>query len=417
MSIQDYERPFSRNRAIKSEMLRLRFAAYILPALLLAQPAREPEARKLLVICVAGLDARFLAQPPSRLKIPNIRKLIREGAVAAGVTGVAPSDTAESEMSLVTGAIPAEQAPTLWQAVTKVGLKAATVSWPGSAGAGIALDLPPGSENASSHTVDFESVAGKASPSGIVDVIEKAYPGFEKEFWDDASAARAAVWIMENRKADVILVSLGEVDSLQRETAALGLYARQALENDDDLIGQMLVAAGPGYIVALVSGHGFENENYIVRPRVLLKQAHIEGSVDVQDGLIGARDSKVAARLRNLMNDGHRHGLAREVPMAEVKAKAPALSNWVAAFDTPANYVASSEDHGAAIGPGTHHGVSGLWPDRSGYRSVFVIAGAGVHQRKLGEIDLLQIAPTLADAIGVRLSQARASSLWPSISR
>ena len=330
---------------------------------------------------------------------------------------MAPSETAESEMSLVTGAPPGGQAAALWQAVTSNGLKAATVSWPGSTGAGVAIDFPPGSENANSHNVAFDSVSTRASPPGVVDDIEKAHPGFEKEFWDDASSARAAAWTMENHKADVVLVSLDDVDSLQRETSALGIYARDALENDDDLIGQMIAAAGPGYVVTLVSGHGFENQNYIVRPRVLLKPAHLAGSIDVQDGLIGVRDLKAAARLRELMNDGHRHGLSREVPMTEVKAKAPALSNWVAAFDTPANYIVSPEDNGPAIGPGNHHGVSGLWPDRPGYRSVFVIAGPGVRPRKLGEIDLLQIAPTLADAIGVRLPQSRAHSLWPSISR
>jgi hypothetical protein len=42
-----------------------------------------------------------------------------------------------------------------------------------------------------------------------------------------------------------------------------------------------------------------------------------------------------------------------------------------------------------------------------------VIAGEGVPARKLGEIDLLQIAPTLAGVIGVELPQAKRKSLWP----
>jgi hypothetical protein len=153
-----------------------------------------------------------------------------------------------------------------------------------------------------------------------------------------------------------------------------------------------------------------------VRPRVLLKQgkqAAAEVPVEVEDGLIGTSDRIVAERLRRLMSDGRRHGLAREVPMAEVRAKAPELGHWVAAFDTPTNYVASAEDRGPALGPGTHLGVAGLWPTRPGYRSVFVISGEGVPPRRLGEIDLLQIAPTLADVIGVKLPQAKQKSLWP----
>lgn len=337
---------------------------------------------------------------------------MRDGAVAAGVVGVAPSDTTPSQTSLMTGAPPSEQAATLWQAAAKEGLKTASVYWPGAGGADLAFDFPASQDSARGHDVPFDAVAKQSSPPGVVDSIENAYPGFQKELWDDTSSARAATWLLANRKADLVLVSLTEVDSLQRETGALSIYARAALENDDELIGQMLAAAAPGTIVALVSGHGFENENYVVRPRVLVGQPRVE----VVDGLIGTADPGVAARLRQLMKDGRRHGLAREVPMAEVKSKAPSLRKWVAAFDTPPNYVASAATRGPALGPGTHLGVSGLWPTRPGYRSVFVIAGAGAHARKLGEIDILQIAPTLADVVGVKLPQAPQSSLWPSIS-
>jgi len=213
-------------------------------------------------------------------------------------------------------------------------------------------------------------------------------------------------------KPDLLLVQLTDVEAEQRETTALGVYSRQALENDDDLIGQILAAVPADAVVALVSGHGAENQNYIVRPRVLVK-----GPVEVKDGLIGTPDRSVAERLRRLMKDGHNHGLAREVPMAEVKSKAPSTANWVAAFDTPPNYVASAQDSGPAVGPGTHLGVSGFWPTRPGYRSVFLISGEGVPARSVGEIDLLQITPTLADVIGVELPQAKGKSLRPSVSR
>jgi hypothetical protein len=101
--------------------------------------------------------------------------------------------------------------------------------------------------------------------------------------------------------------------------------------------------------------------------------------------------------------------------MAEVKSKAPALGNWVAAFDTAQNYVATAEDRGQALGPGTHKGVSGLWPTRPAYRSVFLISGQGISAGKTGDIDILQIAPTLADVVGVKLPPAKAGSLWESI--
>jgi predicted AlkP superfamily pyrophosphatase or phosphodiesterase len=275
-------------------------------------------------------------------------------------------------------------------------------------GAEIGFDFPAVRESQRDQNVPFDDIARKASPAGIVDRIEKASPGFQKGLWDDASATAAATYLLRVEKPDLLLVQFIDVDSEQRDTRALSVYSREALENDDERIGQILAAASPGTVVALVSGHGFENEDYIVRPRVLLKTP-----VEVVDGLIGTPDRAVADRLRKLLNDGRKHGLAREVPISEVKAKAPAIVNWVAAFDTPPNYVASAEDHGPALGPGTHLGVSGFWPTHPGYRSIFVIAGAGIPVRRIGEIDLLQIAPTLADMIGVELPRARRKSLWP----
>jgi hypothetical protein len=384
----------------------------VIPLLLFAQSARKAGSRKLVVISVAGLDARFLTEPATRVKIPNIRKLIRQGTVASGVIGVAPSDTWPSQISMVTGGPPSEDGTPLWLAAAKSGLKTAAVYWPGTTGAEIGFDFPAPKEPPRDHNVPFDDVARKASPPGVVDRIEMSSPGFQKVLWDDTSATRAAVYLLRVEKPDLLLVQLTDVDSEQRETTAFGVYARQALENDDDLIGQILAAVPTGVVVALVSGHGAENENYIVRPRVLVK-----GPVEVKDGLIGTPDRSVAERLRQLMTDGHNHGLAREVPMAEVRAKAPSIANWVAAFDTPPNYVASAEDHGPALGPGTHQGISGLWPTRPGYRSVFVLSGEGVPARRVGEIDLLQMAPTLADVIGIELPQAKQKSLWPSISR
>lgn len=98
--------------------------------------------------------------------------------------------------------------------------------------------------------------------------------------------------------------------------------------------------------------------------------------------------------------------------MTEVKSKAPALSRWVAAFDTPQNYVATADETGPALGPGSHMAVNGLWPSRVGYRSVFMMSGQGIAAKNLGGLDLLQVAPTLADAIGVKLPDAKGKSVW-----
>jgi hypothetical protein len=108
-----------------------------------------------------------------------------------------------------------------------------------------------------------------------------------------------------------------------------------------------------------------------------------------------------------------KNGLAREVPVFEVRKYAPELSSWVAAFSTLPGYVAIDSNQGAAVGPGNHKGVHGLWPTRPNYRSIFLVSGEHVRAIHLGEISSLDVAPTLASLIGVPLPEAKQPSLAP----
>ncbi|MDP9172093.1 MAG: ectonucleotide pyrophosphatase/phosphodiesterase [Acidobacteriota bacterium] len=411
---------------------------YLLAALAFSATLAAQSSHKLLVISIDGLDARFLNDPALKVKVPNIRRLMKSGA-SATVIGVAPSETWPSHASLVTGVSPwqhgivankapdnpgdrffsasAFKTPTLWDAVTAAGMKAATIYWPVTLGAKDAFNFPEYWETRKGNAIALDAIAQKSAPAGLADRIEKVYPSFEKQLWDDSSSANAAAYLLSVEKPDLLLVHLAEVDAEQHDTGALSIYAREMLENDDEMIGQMLAKAPSGMIVAILSDHGFENSNYLVRPKILLKQAGIKGRVEVADGLIGTSDPAVAAHLKQLIGQGRKSGIARQVPMAEVRAKAPALGRWTAAFDTLQNFVASDEDHGPAVGPGTHLGVHGLWPSRPNYRAVFILSGEGVRTVKLGEIDMLQIAPTLAEILAVKLPAAKSTSLWHSVTR
>jgi predicted AlkP superfamily pyrophosphatase or phosphodiesterase len=402
---------------------RLLPAAFALPLLLAAQGHH-----KLLVISIDGLDARFLSDPALRVKVPNIRKLMREGASAA-VIGVAPSETWPSDISLVTGVAPWQhgiiandqpeklRTPALWEAAAHSGLKVAAIYWPVTADANVAFNFPELRETRRGVAIELAEVAQKSTPPGMVERIAKMFPSFDKQLWDDSSSADAATYLLTTESPDLILVHMTEVDAEQHETTARSIYARDILETDDELIGQMLARISSETVVAVVSDHGFENNSHVVRPRVMLRQAGIKGRVEVADGLIGALDPAAAVHLRKMVGLGRRSGIAREVPMAEVRVRAPSLGPWIAAFDTMPDYVASDEDHGPAVGPGTHLGVHLFWPTRPGYRAFFVMAGAGIRPVKLGEIEMLQIAPTLADVLDVKLPAAKSASLWRTVSR
>ena len=376
---------------------------------------------KLVVISIEGLDYRFLRDADRlHLKIPVLRKMMARGALADGVIGVPPTDSWPAVTTLVTGVTPGRhgvilndrldqtsRATTLWQAATKAHRKTVLLNWPATTTDSGDFVCPPVWERPQQSEVPFDPMSEKCTP-GLVTRIASVYPRFTKSLWNDESAMMALDYLLPYENPDLSLVHLADLASEEYETGALSIYSRETLENDDELLGQMFIHLQPHTQVAIVSGNGLETEDHVIRPRVMSGSA----AVEVKYGLIGATDLKAAAALRRLL-PLKKNGLAREVPMVEVKRYAPELSKWVAAFATMPGYVAVEGDHGPAVGPGSHKAVHGLWPTRLNYRSVFMISGdrvrAGIH---LGEISALDVAPTLASMIGVTLPEAKQPSLW-----
>ncbi len=142
----------------------------------------------------------------------------------------------------------------------------------------------------------------------------------------------------------------------------------------------------------------------------MLKAAGLSDAVTVKYGLVGVRDARAAAILRKSISVP-RSGIAREVPLTELRKLAPELRGWVAAFDTTLGYVANEEAHGLAISGGNHRGVAGFWPTHDSSRAVFVLTGPGVKHARLAEISILDEAPTLAEILGVKLVPARGTSV------
>lgn len=77
--------------------------------LILLATALFGERRPLIVISVDGLDHRYLRDADKLgLKIPTLRKLMREGEFTGGLIGVVPTITWPSHTTLITGVTPRE---------------------------------------------------------------------------------------------------------------------------------------------------------------------------------------------------------------------------------------------------------------------------------------------------------------------
>ena len=393
-------------------------------AVLLGAAAPPEQRRKLVVISIDGLDARYLKDADRlRLKIPTLRKLARQGTFA-GVTGVVPDDSWPSSTTLVTGVDPAKhgvlearnanQVPgtrTLWQAALKNGLKTALLYWPASVSAEASFNCPQYSEGKLGADLPFEAISRKCTP-GLVQRISSVYPIFSKNQWNDSTALTGLRYLLQFEQPDLCLVHIADLDQEQRDTGALSLYARDILENQDEMIGDALKNLPEHTQVAIVSDHGFETEEYVVRPRVLTGSKKIQ----IRNGLVGATTAADATALRKYAGN-RKFGIGQEVPLGDVRASFPEATAWVAAFATMPNFSASTMESGKPVVPGSHHGIHSFWPTRPNFRSTLILAGDHIRAMRLPEISILQIAPTLADILGVKLPEAKAASLWPEIKR
>jgi len=384
------------------------------------------ERHKLLVVSVDGLDYRYLRDRDALgLQIPNLRRLLREGQVVEGVVGVWPTITWPSHTSIITGVRPDQhgilgnrrpkaeggdyywtpdllKAPTLWQCAAAQGLTTAAVTWPVTTDAAITYDLPEFFQRRNGGEMDLESVAGKATP-GLVEAISRMYPSFPQQWVDDRTRTQAVLYLLKEKRPDLILLHLVDLDSEAHDQGPFGRNADAVLERTDELIGEMRAALPAGYDLVITSDHGFERLERIANLPVLLQDAHIDGDVTALGGIAVTRDVKTAEFLRGQIGRPD-SDILREIPREELLAHAPGLANVVAAFE-PADHVM----FGAAAGGAYHtlpseRGEHGFWPLRHDYRSVFIAAGPGLPAALLPEASMLTLKDRLAGLLGIACS-------------
>ena len=379
---------------------------------------------KLLVVSVDGLDWRYLSQADAfHLRIPNIRRLMREGSWAGGVVGVYPSVTWPSHTTLITGVIPevhgilgnrrprAEggeyywssdllKAPTLWQAARDQGLTTASVTWPVTTGAAITYDLPEYFMRRNGGSMDLASVASRATP-GLVEAISADYPSFPQQWVDDRTRTLAVLYLLKARQPDLLLAHMVDLDSEEHDQAPFATNSFAIMERTDELIGQIVAALPKGYDFALVSDHGFERIDNDANLKVLFSQRGVTGDLEILSGLVATTDPKVADFLREAAHDPA-NKIGREIPHEEVVRYAPQLAATVAAFEPAENTAFGRQASGPFLTPPPEKGDHGFWPTHTGYRSVFVTWGPGIRHEELPEMQMTEIAARLAALAGIR---------------
>jgi hypothetical protein len=379
--------------------------------------AKQP----VLVISVDGMDQRYLTDCDRLgLKIPNLRKVMREGQWSAGVVGVIPTVTWPSHTTIITGVEPAEhgilantrpakdgggrywsvdflKVQSLLDAAHRAGLKTGSIHWPVTVGAASDFNLPEYWEKGVVEHVDLRAVSSKASPPDLVSRINGMFPSFRQERMNDRTRTLAARYLLRTEHPDLLLLHLADHDSEAHVNGPFTPEALAVLEYTDELVGTVLQDVPPNYAVVIVSDHGFEKLEREVNLGVVASQRGVKGLRPVW-GVVVADDAEAAKLLAELRPDPQ-YGIGREVPKEELRRFSPDLLDAAAVFEPAPGVWFGTATSGDLLSKPTEAGRHGHWPTR--YRAAYLAWGAGVRPGRIPEISIKDVSGRIATLLGI----------------
>lgn len=436
-------------------------ALFVWVGLLVAQSADVPNQRALLLLSIDGMRPEYVLKADQyNLKIPRLRRLLREGAYATGVRGVLPTVTYPSHTTILTGVWPAKHgissngvfdplekngsgwqwysedihSPTLWELAAKAGMAVGSVSWPVSVGAPGVTYLIPEYWRAPKSQEDIKLIRALSSPGLVAEIEESAGPyitDLDEAALGDRQRTRYAVAILRDKKTRFTTVHLASLDHVEHQTGPFSAEAILTLEELDQELGNLEDAAKASFaqtVICVVSDHGFTRTDhnfnllsaFVAEGLVTMASGHVSdwkaypqgdggsAAVVLKDPHDEATRMRVAQLLDRLAKNAD-NGIARILGPKEIESFGgwPGASFWV---DMQPNF--SIVATGPLIQSKKAGGTHGYLPTHPELLASFLIAGPGIRAgTDLGEVDMRAVAPTLAKALGLKMPSADLDAL------
>ncbi len=416
-----------------------------------------------LLISIDGLKPEAVTAADAHgLKVPNLRAFMKDGMYAKAVRGVLPTLTYPSHTTLITGAAPARhgiydnttfdplnrndrgwywyaediKVATLWDAALAAHLTTANVYWPVTVGAPITYNLPQIWRTGTDDDLKLQRALSTPGLEQELSAVLGRYPGGEEEtVAEDEVRTRFAVRLLETKHPDFFAVYLSGLDTEEHKSGPFSKDSNAVLERLDALVGTLRDAAqksAPGRAtICVVSDHGFAAIEHDVNLYAAFREAGLfsvdgagtisawkaipwpaggSAAIMLADPNDAAVRTQVKALLDNLASDPQ-NGIDRILDGAELARQG--------GFPGAAFLVALRVGYEVAYGVSrplitkpSNLGMHGFLPETPEMRSSFFMVGPRVSKaRSLGEIDMRQIAPTLAQILRVQLPGAEMPSL------
>ena len=422
--------------------------------------AAPPPDTGLVVISIDGLNPAYVLNADNYgLRIPNLRRLAREGVYATGVRGVLPTVTYPTHTTMMTGVWPARHGislnttfdpertnmggwywyaedirrPTLWEAAADAGYAVGSVAWPVSVGAKGVSYLIPEYWRSMTGADDLKLLRAISTPGLLAELeptlgryivdLDVAVPG-------DWMRTRYAEAMIKRKKVRFLTIHIAALDHIEHETGPGSKAGFAALEEIDSMVAVLenaIRAVAPRAAVCVVSDHGMSAVTHELNLNAAFVQAGLMSFGPERSGGRGpavlswkaqpwsaggsaaimvkdASDTKTTEQVRQLLASlqaDPANGIASVLDRKQIAASGGSseAAFWV---DMKPGYAVG----GAASGPihrevklrGTH----GYAPTAKEMRAAFFLAGPGLAKGvNAGDIDLRSLAPTWAHVLGV----------------
>jgi predicted AlkP superfamily pyrophosphatase or phosphodiesterase len=420
--------------------------------------------RHVIVVSVDGLMPDSYTSPDLHgLKVPTLREMVEHGAASPGVRGVMPTVTYPAHTTIATGVSPRThgiianavfdpegkndggwywytediRVPTLWDVARVRGLRTALVGWPVTLGARADFNVPEFWRMGT----DGPKLLRAISTPGLFAAVEKRFSGSGEGFATtpvkDQSLTDIAVHLIETARPNLLMLHIAELDHWQHEKGPWSAEALAKIENADRQIARLIEAAKSASIwdetvLVVLSDHGFASQARVVRPAVLLRQKDlITLDEKTQKKVTGwkaqilssggsayiyikddndAETKRIVQEIFQPLAGKPGSGIARVLTAEEIAAMGGDSAAFLA-LEPAEGFGFVRDVTGEYETDAPRPGLHGFPPDRDAMRSSLLFYGPRIVPGRIEDARLIDIGPTVARMLGLRLEKAEGTPL------
>lgn len=404
--------------------------------------------KRVLVVSWDGFRPDFLTS--DTFKTPNTRKLMNEGAYSLDLESVNPTVTYPNHTTMVTGVpssvhgilsntvFDSEKGPLaawywesdkiktqpIWKQAHEEGKKTSILGWPVTVGGKATWFFPEIFAVAGMTQTNEELIRTASDPAALKEVesaLKEKIPT-ENELPHDQWLVKAAIYLENKHHPDLQLVHLANVDHWQHESGINSKETIASVEEMDRQIGEISAAAKKENVCLIVLGdHGHADFQSVYNINFILKK----------HGLLNINEKKELVSWKAVAHSSGGMAAIYLKPEADRKSVKKVLKNeFKNGFDVlskkqfkalniypDADFVVVAKI-GYGISGGlnkekeidiqtTTHANHGYLNSLKEMKTVFLASGCGIKPKNIGKMSMLQVAPTIAKLLGMKLQAAK----------